>query len=243
MLDDIRRAEDWLTAALRRSPPDRGLATLVSPLADRRRLAAMLASLLDDPVRRRAAAARSYEHPLGFDKLILLSSPASELHLHIWWPDTERLVEDVHNHRFDFASTILDGALDMARYTVGRDGVTMCAYQEALGSAVGRIRLHRTGEAQLSRVGTAAMTAGTVYAMSADELHRINAAGSGLTATLFLRGPQIRGATAVFSDHPPADRPDPSRPPMRPAAFADRIDAFRERLLLHGNGARRPAKA
>jgi hypothetical protein len=115
MIWDIHEAMRYLGSALGQGRGDQeALLEAISKLSGREQLAALLESLLVDRQALAAAAQRSYTHPLGFDKFVLATSAALEyqLSLHVW-PERQERVEDVHNHRFAFASAVLDGVLEM----------------------------------------------------------------------------------------------------------------------------------
>ena len=60
-------------------------------------------------------AGKSYLHPLGFHKLMLVNaSPLFELRIHAWRPTYTVGVDHIHNHRFGFVSSVIRGGYDMA---------------------------------------------------------------------------------------------------------------------------------
>ena len=85
--------------------------------------------ILSTPELVQAIARRSYRHTLGFDKLVLLDPGVTltdgsrgfgfHLRLHIWWPGSNSgvpVVEGMHEHTFDFVSTVLAGAIENQRF-------------------------------------------------------------------------------------------------------------------------------
>lgn len=90
----------------------------------------ILNELLTSPERLEKVSKQSYRHTLGFDKFILLDPGMMlenglkgygwQLRLHIWWPGTNRgvpVVESMHEHSFDFTSTVLAGEIENQRFT------------------------------------------------------------------------------------------------------------------------------
>lgn len=73
---------------------------------------------------------RSYTHALGFDKIVLVDlskdipncKQKTQLRLHIWEPTNDSLpiVESLHEHSFDFISTILSGHLENQQFTISK---------------------------------------------------------------------------------------------------------------------------
>ncbi|MBL7781949.1 MAG: hypothetical protein JNM22_12080 [Saprospiraceae bacterium] len=62
-------------------------------------------------------AANSYFHYNGFDKIILYESEVCKLRLHIWWGSNIEYKENVHDHRWNFASWIVKGKYINEIYT------------------------------------------------------------------------------------------------------------------------------
>lgn len=71
---------------------------------------------------------RSYTHALGFDKIVLMDlskdlpikGHKAQLRLHIWDPEKTGalpIVEALHEHSFDFVSTVLSGHLENQQFT------------------------------------------------------------------------------------------------------------------------------
>src|SRR5688572_21463814 len=74
----------------------------------------LIGAILGDPIQLEQVASRSYVHANGFDKLVLLGScaPIYKLRLHIWWPGrSEPELDNVHNHRWDFSSSVVTGTV------------------------------------------------------------------------------------------------------------------------------------
>ena len=59
-------------------------------------------------------AARSYWHPNGYAKLVLADSPQGQTRLHIWTETGDG--GDIHDHAWDYQSTVLAGKFDDFRY-------------------------------------------------------------------------------------------------------------------------------
>lgn len=87
----------------------------------------ILKDILSNPELLQKIADRSYTHALGFDKIILAdlskdsaSKLKNQVRLHIWSPETDALpiVEALHEHSFDFISTVLSGHLENQRFVI-----------------------------------------------------------------------------------------------------------------------------
>lgn len=82
--------------------------------ADKRSVRAVVDSILNDPQALAGIAARSYPHPIGFDKLVLDDDRATgfKFRLHVYWRGANfASLERMHLHRFEMASAIVTGEL------------------------------------------------------------------------------------------------------------------------------------
>jgi hypothetical protein len=149
-------------------------------------------------------AARSYLHPNGFEKIVLFA-PAVDLpslRLHIWRASSdERPSEQVHNHRWPFASRIEHGAVRFITYEHSADGSDGGEYRHVTATspatAAESYRHDIVGSARLRMTFDGVLAAGTEYCLPVTTPHRVIAA-SGLCATLMVQGPAARAASEVF---------------------------------------------
>lgn len=88
----------------------------------------LLENILSDSSLLKVIANRSYTHALGFDKIVLMDLSKdlptkvhkTQLRLHIWDPEKTGalpIVEALHEHSFDFISTVLSGHLENQQFT------------------------------------------------------------------------------------------------------------------------------
>ncbi|MDQ7905997.1 hypothetical protein RB614_15905 [Phytohabitans sp. ZYX-F-186] len=201
------------------------LRSIGEPAALRHLIGSVLAS--DDLAE--ALARRSYPHPLGFDKIILLSQqPLGQLRLHIWWPETARRREHVHNHRFAFASFVVTGEVRMRVYRPSDDGEALVHFRETSLAAEGVWEFQRLGDTRLRLCLNADLGAGSTYAMPADALHRIDASPL-LTATLFLETRSVREHSSIYADREGLPRPARRRV-FSAADLRDRLSRLDDQL-------------
>lgn len=92
----------------------------------------VLKDILDNPSLLIKIANRSYTHALGFDKIVLMDFAKdfeqnyhkAQLRLHIWDPQKINaalpIVESLHEHSFDFISTILSGHLENQQFILNQ---------------------------------------------------------------------------------------------------------------------------
>ena len=90
-----------------------GLRNITAAFADKRAVLSIVDDVLGNESAMVRIAARSYPHPIGFDKFVLFQSDSGfKLRLHIYWRrllDVSR--ELVHLHRFEMASSPITGEL------------------------------------------------------------------------------------------------------------------------------------
>lgn len=170
-------------------------------------LCADLHSLLADPGRLARCANVSYLHGNGFYKIVLAQNEIFKLRLHIWLPNVDA-AENVHEHRWHFASTVLAGTLHSEIYA---EDVTPSAleYDEYLYLAKdGASPSSRTyiGKTRLGCVSTSVRRVGEYYSMSPNTLHRVVSIEGGLTATLMCQGPAARRSNRLLTR--PCEVPD-----------------------------------
>lgn len=129
-------------------------------------------------------AGNSYLHGNGFYKIPLIKYSSHTLRLHIWRTNASA-EENLHSHRWPFASTIVLGSLisELWEDGVGDDAKT---FQELKYLDKNR-QLDTVGECRIRIKETCRKVAGDCYWMAADELHRIVNVGNELTVTLMMR--------------------------------------------------------
>ncbi len=91
------------------------LRKITSAFADKALVRDIVDSILDDDQALEDIAARSYPHPIGFDKLVLYQDEKTgfKFRLHIYWRSREEQaqMERMHLHKFEMASAIVTGEL------------------------------------------------------------------------------------------------------------------------------------
>lgn len=104
---------------------------LVSNFLCKKNILLLLEEILNNDKLLNTISKRSYIHALGFDKIVIADlsqdispdSPKAQIRLHIWNPlNTNALpiVESMHEHSFDFVSTILTGHLENQQFTMNK---------------------------------------------------------------------------------------------------------------------------
>ncbi|MDY3555669.1 inositol monophosphatase family protein [Gemmata sp. JC717] len=172
------------------------LRALTWTFADKRVVRAVVDSVLADEEALEAIAARSYPHPIGFDKLVLADDRAAgfKLRLHVYWRGANfASLERLHLHRFEMASAVVTGeltnhvwrvtafrpssdllaAVDLAPADPLRAATrrTMPVYAGYRRDADGALRKTYLGEATIERGASETFTSGDAYAQPLEDAH------------------------------------------------------------------------
>lgn len=172
------------------------LRTVTWVFADKRVVRAVVESILADEEALRAIAARSYPHPIGFDKLVLDDDRESgfKFRLHVYWRGANfASLERLHLHRFEMASAIVTGELtnhiwrvvefkpvgellpsvDLAESDPARADTrrAMPVYAGYRRDANGDLRKTYLGEATVERGASETFTSGDAYAQILEDAH------------------------------------------------------------------------
>jgi hypothetical protein len=177
---------------------EQALMEAMSSLSEPACLAELLHSIHTSPQRTIECAARSYLHPLGFRKLVLISqSPLFELRIHAWPPSDLPSVDHVHNHRFGFVSSVLCGGYDMLLFEADDAGTPMLEYREAAQPGTGW-HLEQRGTTRLRLLTNVRLRPGASYALAPGALHRVAVPPATHCVTLLLSTTPTGATTRVF---------------------------------------------
>jgi hypothetical protein len=208
---DLKR---WFDTAFVKTTDDQmtSLLDILGVFRDREQLSMLLELILNEPTAIEEIAARSYTHVNAFDKIVLLSSaqPQYKLRLHIWWPMPEDVAQKkegfrVHNHRWNFSSIILCGAMRVQHFDVlpvDQTGIKMHEYKYIAADDKDHYTMQFIGPAKLNCSFDGVVTAGNYYALSHTVQHRIITERAHTAATLVLRGGITKPLVDVFADQP-----------------------------------------
>lgn len=169
----------------------------------------LAAATADRAVRARLAG-RAAVHHNGFVKLVVVDTDewglgplrGFRLVLHVWDPAVApHSVEEIHNHRWRFASVLLCGALKWEHFHEydGEDEPIPCLeYEYRSPGRDGGYRLRPRGPVTLARQFVALAGVGARSMMTVSQIHRVEPVADTLSATLFLQFPVERSSTRVF---------------------------------------------
>jgi hypothetical protein len=160
----------------------------------------LLERILDDREAMSECAQRSFPHPLGFLKIVLVAFPnGSKLRLHVWPADRNSDINpDIHDHFWDFSSIVLTGQMEFVDFTQSECGDNFYHYR-LFPTGVGEYRQVYLGRSGLSADSVHRIKRGGFLSVNRATLHRAQPAGHGLCATLLLQGPQLGPCNNIYS--------------------------------------------
>ena len=165
---------------------------------------ASLKQITFDRAALRSIAKRSYLHYNDFDKIVLMSGKndaAFELRLHVWWANPDKVgCENVHDHKWDFSSVILDGGYDYEVFEVAESGQEMLEFCYATREGKRRYDAPFRGKKALTCTARGMVSRGDAYSLRHDVLHRITSDRSRTTMTLVAQGRDVKETARVFTD-------------------------------------------
>lgn len=146
-------------------------------MIDRTEARKKIDALLGDSTAIDVIAARSYEHPNGFRKIVLgADKDGSKLRLHVWPSNFLGTESNVHNHRWSFSTLVLVGGMTSTWHnlTVSKtEGQEFHRFRYRPGSPGGEYELVDDGLAYAKSVSTRSLTPGESYWIRAEQLHSV----------------------------------------------------------------------
>lgn len=186
----------------------------------------LLQSILNTPSQFATIAKRSYWHGNGFLKIVLLDQ-GYKLRLHIWFNGVA-CEENIHSHRWGFASHVLQGALRSEIWQDATDTqqqITIMADEYRYTAKQGNTPAHKTflHATPLIKTQDVVQHAGNTYVMYPHELHKINHPGDNLVATMICTAPTDSVTNRLF---PSSDNPTLSPAQLTPDELQEAIERF-----------------
>ncbi len=144
---------------------------------------------------------RAYRHPNGFLKIVLMADREFQLRLHVWRPAPEypAPAENVHNHRWDFASAVLAGGYRFQEYVPDERGGRFHGFRYGGHRGTSSYALTPAGDARLKCVFDADLSPGSSYLLTSDVLHRVVGPADRTTVSLILQGPHKHAPVEVYA--------------------------------------------
>lgn len=131
----------------------------------------------------------SYYHENGFHKIVLTAGEHFKLRLHHFGSSTKMPMENIHDHRWPFASNILLGSLKMDIFQPhDSEGEELIHYRYDSQKSNGAYGIAPLGYKKLKLVRSVEYKAGEQYLMPITHLHRIINKPGEESITLVLTG-------------------------------------------------------
>lgn len=149
--------------------------------------------------------AESYYHENGFHKIVLLSGENFKVRLHHFGTTDQIPMENIHDHRWPFASTILSGRLDMDMFEANLrtdDAERLHHFIYDSDKSTGSYSTNYKGDILLNRTLSVSYYTGESYLMLPDELHRITNEPGQESITLIITGKPISKTCNLYAKRP-----------------------------------------
>lgn len=144
----------------------------------------------------------SYRHHNGFHKIVLSKGALFKLRLHIFTsiPEVQVPMENIHNHRWNFASQIIEGRLRMEIFQKS-DNPTAFFFNHDYMPANGadNYQVNLLGLSGLELTEERVIKAGENYYMACDELHRIVNYPNETVVTVIMTGAPTNQQCKLYS--------------------------------------------
>jgi len=151
---------------------------------------------------------RSYVHKNGFDKfkLIVSDDPEYKFRLHVWRPEilpqTEQDV-DLHNHRWDFTSTLIAGNMRFMNYDLAdkdsKEYEEFYMYKYPPRGSDESYNMKYMGTQPVKPRFGGILKKGVTYSISNEIIHSTFIPNQELTATLLIQGPSNQSEAMVLT--------------------------------------------
>jgi hypothetical protein len=160
---------------------------------------AIINQVLSNPELLAQIAARSYHHGNGFLKVVLAAQDGWKLRLHVWFDNTP-CEENIHDHRWGFASTVLCGQLLSETFVDDVDGdITGTEYLYHARQNQHDSQKHIQGRFCLRSLGQQCRGVGESYFLPTSVLHRIcDYSNKNIVATMMCSAPTQQGTNRLL---------------------------------------------
>lgn len=159
-------------------------------------LAAVIHQLLQETASRRSPPTFAQQHPNGFDKILISESGEFKLIAHFW--KAEHRDNDVHDHRWHFTSSVLQGGLVADEFVPSDNGTIMDRFRYSSPSGGSHFTLTADGQEKIAPAATSLLEAPCVYFQDRSALHRARTSSS--TVTLLVQESVRVEQTTVYRD-------------------------------------------
>jgi hypothetical protein len=170
-------------------------------------------TILDDEELMVHVSRSSYRHPNGFDKLIVYRNEIGGLmKIDIWWED-DTFAGGIHNHRFDFSSIVMSGALQLQHFLTidptddnSHSIFKIAVLPDAPRTVADALAVETVSENMrrgVVKTWHGSMPQGASYDMECSMFHKASGTADLVTATFVVQGAPRRDYSQVVADENP----------------------------------------
>ncbi len=173
------------------STPEEALLDINQAVANPLILSILIRRILNDGMLSSELLNNSYYHENGFHKIVLLSGRNFKLRLHHFGVSYKAPMENIHDHRWPFASSVLYGHLNMELFKLTKTSEKAEELYHFIYDSDKKSGSYSTelkGKSFLRKENTRTFNAGESYLMLPDELHRIKNNHGEESITLIITG-------------------------------------------------------
>ena len=156
------------------------------------------------------------------------SGDRGALRAHIW-PNALQDEGNIHNHCWDFTSVVLAGALRFEEFAPSANGGLAAEHFAYVPSSDFEYQLRSLGGTHLSSTASGVRSAGEVYSLSGEILHR-TWAGSAGTITLLSQGAHRRQFADVYVTRAGGVPTRSTNIPLRPTEARTHLESILKNL-------------
>jgi hypothetical protein len=169
--------------------PQADLTLLLKNIYDPKHFKSLLLNIMSEPELLKKIQDSSYKHDNGFAKIILLQGKHFKLRYHLFNVVDDVPMENVHNHRWCFASVVLKGNLKTHLFAPNNnEGEPVMLYKYISNKIQNKYETKFIKKTFLKKTMEHEYAQGSSYLMDTITLHRIVLAPNTTTHTLILTG-------------------------------------------------------
>lgn len=145
----------------------------------------------------------SYYHENGFDKIVLLQGTHFKLRLHRFYPAASSMpAENIHNHRWNFASAMLHGSFHTVNYVFSDNGERLYHNTYYADKRSGSYTVEQIGTCCVQPIQDNLIKRGQTYYMPNKNMHRITGINPGGATTIIVTGASKAESCVLLSKRP-----------------------------------------
>jgi len=174
----------------------------VKSIAEGRLLWLAINDILNSDVLVKEVCGRSYSHQNGFMKILLVNSSFAKLRIHIWNHSKGKtdLIENIHDHRWPFASYVLTGEYTCTNYCKCLTGNEFYRYSYSPIGLHDKYSLNLESKEFLRIDSKLRRAVGTTTKSIPSEIHRVVPKKQTLTSTLVIQGGNQKETANIYSE-------------------------------------------